>query len=77
MFAVHPLTVEAQIDVSDEKDDEVNQINLAFSHLSNLDVLTVKVGLEFNKESKNMGAADREVMKSSTLFSHLLSGLET
>ena len=76
MFAVHPLTVEAQIDVIDEKDNEVNQINLVFSHLSNLDVLTVKVGLEFNKETKNMGAAEREVLKSSALFSHLLSGYD-
>ena len=76
MFGVHPLTVEAHMDIADEKDSECNKISLVFSHLSNLDVLTVKVNLEFNKETKNLGAVDREVLNSSTLFSHLLSATD-
>ena len=76
MFSVHPLIVEAQIDIRDEKDNECNKINLIFSHLSKLDIVTVKITLDLNKETKNLGAADREVLNNSSIFSHLLSGCD-
>ena len=76
VFNTHPLTVEAEISFKNDKETELNKINLVFSHLTHLEIVTVKIDLNFNKEALNSGIADREVLNSATLFSHLLTSYD-
>lgn len=68
ILATHPLKVELQI----KNKGSDNVVILTFSHLTELEVVSVKVKLVLDQECKGFGG-DREVLQAHNLLSHLLT----
>jgi len=67
VLACHPLKVVLQVKLKNHE----NMVLLTFSHLTELQVVSVKVKLVLDQECRGFGG-DREVMQAQNLLSHLL-----
>jgi hypothetical protein len=67
VLSSHPLKVLLQVKLRNLE----NMVLLTFSHLTELQVVSVKVKLQLDQECRGFGG-DREVMQAQNLLSHLL-----